>query len=133
MTGYSFFSWNLALLCSFPLENYKEFLRIPTMLPLVILGIPSSLAQGCMFWEHTPASSMTLQPSQLPSSMQQFATNQYLPYRCLQKILWALPKILAFVLVAGTHYQFLWYMARVFLPGRRQICQVHTTYVVSYP
>ncbi|KAJ1430071.1 hypothetical protein B484DRAFT_54184 [Ochromonadaceae sp. CCMP2298] len=121
MTGYSFFSWNLALLCAFPLENYKEVLRIPTMLPLVILGIPSSLAQGCMFWEHTPASSMTLQPSQLPSSMQQFATNHN---RCLQKILWALPKILAFVLVAGTHYQFLWYMARVFLPGRRQICQL---------
>lgn len=26
--------------------------------------------------------------------------------------------------IAGTHYQFLWYMARVFLPGRRQICRL---------
>ena len=24
----------------------------------------------------------------------------------------------------GTHYQFLWYMARVFLPGRRQLCRL---------
>lgn len=94
-----------------------------------------------MFWEHTPASSLTLQPSQLPPSMQQFATTHN---RCLQKIVWALPKILAFLLVAGesrwgcyltltadagasfagTHYQFLWYMARVFLPGRRQLCKL---------
>jgi hypothetical protein len=26
--------------------------------------------------------------------------------------------------IAGTHYQFLWYMARVFLPGRRQLCRL---------
>lgn len=44
MTGYSFFAWNLALLCSFPLELYGDVLRIPMMLPLVVLGIPSSLA-----------------------------------------------------------------------------------------
>jgi hypothetical protein len=105
-----------------------------------------------MFWEHTAASSMTLQPSQLPSSMQHFAATHN---RCLQRIVWALPKILAFLLVAGTtgfggpmsvlqcvnkpmsliltvdpphragtHYQFLWYMARVFLPGRRQLCKL---------
>jgi hypothetical protein len=51
-----------------------------------------------MFWEHTAASSMTLQPSQLPSSMQHFAATHN---RCLQRIVWALPKILAFLLVAG--------------------------------
>ncbi len=27
-------------------------------------------------------------------------------------------------MVAGTHYQLLWYMARVFLPGRRQLCRL---------
>ena len=27
-------------------------------------------------------------------------------------------------LLIGTHYQFLWYMARVFLPGRRQLCRL---------
>jgi hypothetical protein len=41
---------------------------------------------------------MTLQPSQLPSSMQHFAATHN---RCLQRIVWALPKILAFLLVAG--------------------------------
>ena len=44
--------------------------------------------------------------------------------RFLQKLLWALPKIIAFSLVAATHYQFLWYMFRVFLPGSRQLCQL---------
>ena len=27
----------------------------------------------------------------------------------LQRLAWAVPKILAFVVVTGTHYQFLWY------------------------
>ena len=30
----------------------------------------------------------------------------------------------ASICCAGTHYQFLWYMARVFLPGRRQLCKL---------
>ncbi len=54
-----------------------------------------------MFWEHTPASSLTLLPSQLPQSMQRFATTHN---RCLQRILWLLPKVLAFLLVAGEHH-----------------------------
>jgi hypothetical protein len=55
-----------------------------------------------MFWEHTPASSMTLQPNQLPlpPSIQQFAATHN---RCLQRLLTALPKIVAFLLVAGEY------------------------------
>ena len=45
VTGYGFFAWNIALLCIYPLENFSDMLGIPTMLPLVIFGIPSSLAQ----------------------------------------------------------------------------------------
>lgn len=48
------------------------------------------LFQGCMFWEHTPASSVTLQPSVLPSSLQQ--CTQAHP-RLLQNLLWAVPKV----------------------------------------
>ena len=48
MTGYSFFSWNLALLCSYPLELYKEDIAIPLSLPLMIFCIPSSLALVCL-------------------------------------------------------------------------------------
>ena len=44
MTGYSFFSWNLALLCSYPLELYKDSVSIPLSLPLMVFCIPSSLA-----------------------------------------------------------------------------------------
>mmetsp|Transcript_27612 Transcript_27612/g.39197 ORF Transcript_27612/g.39197 Transcript_27612/m.39197 type:complete len:718 (+) Transcript_27612:13-2166(+) len=128
MTGYSFFSWNLALLCSYPLELYKDSTSIPLSLPLMVFCIPSSLALGCMFWEHTAASNITLKPDSLPTyiggstvCVQQFANQNS---RCLQRILWAFPKILAFVIVTGTHYQFLWYMAKVFLPGRRQLCRL---------
>ena len=121
MTGYSFFSWSLALLLSYPLEVYEENIGIPTSLPLVIFGLPSAIALGCMFWEYTPASSMTLQPAILPSSLQQFAQHNS---RILQKLLWAVPKIIAFVIVTGTHYQFLWYLFRVFLPGKKQLCRL---------
>eukprot|EP01040_Poterioochromonas_malhamensis_P004114 gene4114-4404_t len=119
--GYSFYSWNMAILCSLPLEHYKDQLKIPILLPLVIFGLPSSICQGYMFWEHTPPSTIVLQPSVLPTSLQSIATNNS---RLIQRFLWALPKIVAFIVVAGTHYQLLWYMARVFLPGRRQLCRL---------
>ena len=121
MTGYSFFSWSLALLLSYPLEVYEDLIGIPTSLPLVIFGLPSAIALGCSFWEYTPASSITLQPAILPSSLQQFAQQNS---RMLQKLLWAIPKIIAFIIVTGTHYQFLWYVARVFLPGKKQLCRL---------
>ena len=59
-------------------------------------------------------------PSILPST----SSLSPRPLRFIQKLLWAFPKILAFSLVAGTHYQFLWYIFRVFLPGNRQLCQL---------
>ena len=74
-----------------------------------------------MFWDQTPFSSITLRPDVLPTNLQYFATHNS---RWLQRVLWAFPKILAFIVVAGTHYQFLWYVARVFLPGRKSICQL---------
>jgi hypothetical protein len=119
--GYSFFAWNVALICTYPLERYQDMIGLPISLPIVLFGIPAAVAQGYMFWEHTPASSLTLQPASFPSSLQNFAQNNS---RWLQKVLWAVPKILAFVIVTGTHYQFLWYVARVFLPGRKQQCEL---------
>jgi hypothetical protein len=71
--------------------------------------------------DQTPSSSITLKTEVLPTSIQHFATQNY---RWLQRFLWAFPKILAFVVVAGMHYQFLWYIARVFLPGRKSICEL---------
>jgi hypothetical protein len=88
--GYSFYSWNLALLTILPLEHYKTDLKIPALLPLVIFGLPASISQGYMFYEHAPPSSMVLQPSSLPPSLQQFATNHS---RLIQRIIWALPKV----------------------------------------
>jgi len=121
VTGYSFFAWSLSLLLSYPLDAYQETVGIPVFLPLILLGLPSAIAQGCLFWEHTPSSSFVLQPTLFPSSLQQCVSHHS---RTLQRLLWAVPKIVAFILVAGTHYQFLWYVVRVFLPGKRQLCEL---------
>lgn len=41
-----------------------------------------------MFWEYTPASTLTLQPSSLPTSVQPFVNP-----RLLQRIMWVFPKV----------------------------------------
>jgi hypothetical protein len=43
-----------------------------------------------MFWEYAPPSSMTLNAQSLPTSMQ-YCANQNA--RCIQRILWAFPKV----------------------------------------
>ena len=121
VSGYSFFAWSLALLCSYPLEKHKSVLIVPVALPLVLFGIPAALAQGWLFWEHAPFASLTMQQALFPSSVQHFAQRHS---RLLQKALWAVPKIAALIVVAGTHYQLLWYLARVFLPGRKHLCNL---------
>lgn len=121
ITGYSFFAWNLALLMSYPLETYQEIIGLPVFIPLALFGLPSAVAQGCVFWEYTPASSLTLQPTAFPSSLQQCASQHI---RCLQRIAWVIPKVVAFILVTATHYQFLWYLARVYMPGKKEACQL---------
>lgn len=121
ITGYSFFAWNLALLMSYPLETYQDIIGLPVFIPLALFGLPSAVAQGCVFWEYTPASSLTLQPTAFPSSLQQCASQHI---RCLQRIAWVIPKVVAFVLVTATHYQFLWYLARVYMPGKKEACQL---------
>ena len=121
MTGYSFFSWSMAMIASYPLEVYEEFIGLPITMPLVLLGLPSAISLAATFWDQTPASSLTLRPAALHVSLQQCAQNNS---RSLQRLLWAVPKIAAFIVVALTHYQFLWYVARVFLPGRKSACRL---------
>jgi hypothetical protein len=121
VSGYSFFAWSLALLCSYPVEKHKSVLAIPLALPLVLFGLPAALAQGWVFWEHAPFASLTMQQAMIPSSVQHFAQQHS---RLLQKILWSVPKVAALIVVAGTHYQLLWYLARVFLPGRKTMCDL---------
>ena len=120
MTGYSFYPWILAISCSYCLEVGLG-LDKPHSVPLILFGIPSSIALGYLFWEHTPASAMALRTATLPPSLQACATQNS---RLLQKLIAIVPKLLGFIFVAATHYQFLWYLARVFLPGRRQMCRL---------
>ena len=115
--GYSFYPWSAALLLSYPLEFYSHIFRLPSFLPLVLLGIPAAVAQGYIFWEYVPQSSITIRPNSLHRLIQQYSS-------WIQKLIWFAPKAIAFAFIAGTHYQLLWYIARVFLPGKRQLCEL---------
>lgn len=121
ITGYSFFSWSMAMIASYPLEVYEEFFGLPIAMPLVLFGLPSAISLAATFWDQTPSSSLTLRTSALHISLRQCAQNNS---RSLQRLLWAVPKIAAFIIVALTHYQFLWYVARVFLPGKKSACRL---------
>lgn len=115
--GYSFYPWSAALLLSYPLEFSSHVFGIPSFLPLVLLGIPAAVTQGFIFWEAVPQSSITIKPNALHRSIQQYSS-------WIQQLAWLAPKLVAFVFIAGTHYQLLWYIARVFLPGKRQLCEL---------
>ena len=41
-----------------------------------------------------------------------------------KRILWIIPKFIVFILVTGTHYEFLWYIVHVFVPGKKRSCQL---------
>ena len=112
----------------------------------ILFGIPSALAQGCVFWEHTP---ITLQSHDLPVPLRRLADRNT---QLAERVLRAIPKVEKLVyfivvmfadcgvsfsrmfvatylishviLVTGTHYQFMWYIARVFLPGRKHYCKL---------
>lgn len=117
LTGYSMFAWNVALLVSHALDVY-DFLGIPPKYSLILFGIPTAIAQGYVFWEHTP---LSLRSQQLPASMRRWADQHS---RLADRLLWAVPKLLVLIIIAVTHYQFLWYIARVFLPGRKHFCRL---------
>jgi len=126
MTGYSFYPWMVALLTSHILEEYvlaRESHELARVAPLLVIGLPSSLAMGALFWDLTPSSAtIALRPtacSACPQRVKRVVTSSW-PW--LSRFL--TPKILAFVFVTATHYQFLWYLARVFLPGRKQMCRL---------
>lgn len=184
-SGYSLFSWSAAILASVPIEAYEEVgsallpvVHVPLALPLLLFGLPTAVAQGYIFWEYTPLSTVSLAKSKYYATMMMGVAggaisgtggssgstgggrkdassgsvagagnacrrcaafgytavgscccaccnvwqSTYLPW--LQMLLWRIPKIFAFVLVAGTHYQLLWYVARVFLPGRKRACRL---------
>lgn len=126
IVGYSFFSWSAALLLSYPLEHYQDVFKVPSTLPLIMLGGPAAIAQGYIFWEYVPNSSLKLFDHQ--SRTYRILRNRWVQSCAransswMEKALWIAPKVVAFVVIAGTHYQLLWYISRVFLPGKRQLC-----------
>jgi hypothetical protein len=120
MTGYSFYPWMVAILTSYTLEQLESNYWMHVT-PLILFGLPSSVALGLLFWEYTPQSSVTMRVNSCPQRLQWCAQRNL---DLLQRLLHALPKIIAFVFVVATHYQFLWFLARVFLPGRKQMCRL---------
>ena len=121
IVGYSFYAWSAALFLTYPLEHYGTFFRLPYSLALISLGIPSALAQGYIFWEHIPQSMITIKPNTLHRLINKCIT---VDESWVQQAVRMMPKIVVFILISGTHYQLLWYVSRVFLPGKRQLCEL---------
>ena len=123
ITGYRFFAWNVALLISYPLESYLAVISLPVFFPSNCSVYHSLSPKGACSGS-TPLlapSHCSLQYS--PSSLQQ-CTSQHLG--CSQKISRVVLKVVAFVVIAGTHYKFLWFVARVYMPGKKELCQLST-------
>lgn len=117
LTGYSFYSWIVALLVSYGLRVYYPYLHFPPKIGLVLFSVPCAIAQGYVFWEYTP---LSITPRNLPASWRRLTDSHR---HLVERILWAIPKLVVLILVAVTHYQTLWYLARVFLPSRRHYCR----------
>lgn len=87
LVGYSLFSWCIALLLSSAFDAQRSLLHIPPQIPLILFGIPSALAQGCVFWEHIP---IALQSHDLPVPLRRLADRNT---QLAQRILRAIPKV----------------------------------------
>jgi hypothetical protein len=102
LSGYSFFSWNAALLVSYALRVYFPYLQLPPKVGLVLFSVPCALAQvqsehgllvssfasqGYVFWEYTP---LAINPRHLPASWRRI-TDQH--SRLTERVLWAIPKV----------------------------------------
>lgn len=121
LTGYSLFPWIFALFLSYMLDTYpNEYISPQT--PLYILGWPAAIAQGYVFWEYTPLAFYHNHLDHLlPLSLRDLTQRHR---RVADNVLWYFPKALVLIVIAVTHYQFLWYVAHTFLPGRKHMCRI---------
>lgn len=116
LIGYSYYAWSLALLLSYPLEALLSLFGARTSLLLILVGVPAALAQGYVFVEYSQlavAAPRERSVQQLLMWLQQH-----------RRLVLLLPKLLLCLVVVLTHYQFFMYIARVFLPGRKQLCEL---------
>lgn len=120
LTGYSLYPWIWALFLSYVFDTYPNNVVSP-QLPLYLLGIPSAIAQGYVFWEYTPLSFRRTHLEYLPLSLRDLSHRHR---RVTDSLLWYIPKAIVLVVIAVTHYQFLWYVAHTFLPGRKHLCSI---------
>jgi len=101
-TGYALFGWCLALFSAHML-TFCGIGQLGVELILLILGGPSAWNLAMVFWREHP----------LPRT------------ECLRnRIIIALPKLGLFMIVAGTHYQFLRYLYNDFLKGNKELCRI---------
>jgi hypothetical protein len=120
--GYSFFAWGLSLSLSITCDLLSDSVfGLPPALPLVLIGLPAAMKHGLIFWEYTAPSPLKLETNYFPASLRPFIDRHH---ATLQYLVWSIPKLLALVVITGTHYQCLWYMSRVFLPGKQQQCRL---------
>jgi len=123
VVGYSFFSWNVALLTSWFLVHALGMDQdgFILKLPLLVFGLPTSLTQGYLFYKNTF-------PVAAPQSSA--ITNRTVEFRGVVFTVRQIIKALVFVLIAGFHFNAFVYLAHVYLQEKRQTC--HISFLIEF-
>ena len=121
LVGYSFFSWNLALLTSWIMAHVLGLDGWLLKLPLMCCGLPTSLSQGYLFFNKT-----------FPVAVSQgnAITNRTVEFRGVVFTVRQIVKGLVFAVIAGMHFNAFMYLAYVYLQERRQMC--HLSFLVEF-
>ena len=121
--GYSYFAWNIALLLSYPLIHFLAIDGIILKIPLILFGLPSSAAQGYVFWcsalNKNPIETAIRRSRRGAGRASSDVTPALSPNKVHQII-----KTVAFILIGGLHFQSFIYMARVYLHEKVQYCHL---------
>lgn len=118
--GYGFCAWGVSLSLSIIFDELSESpLALPPALPLVLIGLPAAVKQvyslyrvfsfhvnnspliivkGLIFWEFTAPSPLKIQAHMFPIRLRGFVERNH---AMLQYLVWAIPKLLALVVVTG--------------------------------
>ena len=116
VVGYGYFAWSAALALSYLMSLTGISSSVVLSIPLVLLGLPSSLVQASVFWHKLP---------KLPAG----AGNDYFglgnPQISVAVRVRHFFKLLAIFIVIILHFQSLLYLAQVYTVEKKQMCHIN--------
>jgi len=122
LVGYSFFSWNVALLTSWFMVHVIGADQDGWLLKLpLLLGLPTSVLQGYLFYKKT---------FPVVAAQNSAITNRTIEFRGVVFTVRQVIKALVFLIVAGFHFNAFVYLAHVYLQEKRQTC--HISFLIEF-